>query len=47
VWKRGPDADAVDLTVTTVRGMRLTGIEALKVFLAGYHEQDRTTWLEL
>lgn len=50
VWERGPDdagAYAVDLTVKTLRGERLTDVEALRAFLADYHEQDPSTWREI
>lgn len=50
VWERGPDTDgayAVDLTVKTLRGGRLTDIMALQEYLAEYHEQDPTTWREI
>lgn len=50
VWERGPDAAgayAVDLTVKTLRGERLTDIAALRAFLAGYHEQAPSTWREI
>lgn len=47
VWERGPDATgayAVDLTVKVLRGARLTDLAATREFLAGYHEQDPSTW---
>jgi len=50
VWERGPDAEgafAVDLTVKTLRGAPLTDVAALREFLAGYHEQDPSTWREI
>jgi hypothetical protein len=47
VWETGPDPDGafkVDLTVKTLRGEKLTDLEALKTFLVEYEEKDPDTW---
>ncbi|MEU4604456.1 hypothetical protein AB0F43_15855 [Kribbella sp. NPDC023972] len=47
VWETGPDPEGaykVDLTVKTLRGEKLTDLEALKAFLAEYEEKDPETW---
>ncbi|NOL43370.1 hypothetical protein HPO96_24295 [Kribbella sandramycini] len=47
VWETGPDpqgAFKVDLTVKTLRGAKLTDLEALKAFLVEYEERDPATW---
>ncbi|MFF0264194.1 hypothetical protein [Kribbella sp. NPDC004536] len=43
VWETGPDENGafkVDLTVKTIRGEKLTDLEALKDFLVAYEERD-------
>lgn len=47
VWETGPDPDGaykVDLTVKTIRGDKLTDLEALKTFLIEYEEKDPEDW---
>ncbi|MFI5697081.1 hypothetical protein ACIA58_34820 [Kribbella sp. NPDC051586] len=47
VWETGPDPEGaykVDLTVKTVRGEKLTDLEALKNFLVEYEEKDPDAW---
>ncbi|TDD58822.1 hypothetical protein E1263_17590 [Kribbella antibiotica] len=47
VWETGPDPDGafkVDLTAKTLRGEKLTDLEALKTFLVEYEEKDAATW---
>ena len=47
VWETGPDPEGaykVDLTVKTLRGEKLTDLEALKAFLTEYEEEDPETW---
>ena len=47
VWETGPDPEGaykVDLTVKTLRGEKLTDIEALKAFLIEYEEKDPDSW---
>jgi hypothetical protein len=47
VWETGPDPEGgykVDLTVKTLRGEKLTDLEALKAFLAEYEEKDPESW---
>ncbi|TDD21544.1 hypothetical protein E1218_20645 [Kribbella turkmenica] len=47
VWETGPDPEGaykVDLTVKTLRGGKLTDLEALKAFLVEYEEKDPDTW---
>jgi hypothetical protein len=47
VWETGPDPEGaykVDLTAKTLRGEKLTDLEALKAFLAEYEEKDPETW---
>ncbi len=47
VWETGPDPEGaykVDLTVKTMRGEKLSDLEALKAFLAEYEEKDPDTW---
>jgi hypothetical protein len=47
VWETGPDPEGaykVDLTVKTLRGEKLTDLEALKAFLVVYEEKDPDTW---
>ena len=47
VWETGPDPEGaykVDLTVKTMRGEKLSDLEALKAFLAEYEEKDPETW---
>ena len=47
VWETGPDPEGafkVDLTVKTVRGEKLTDLEALKAFLIEYEERDPDNW---
>ena len=47
VWETGPDPDGaykVDLTVKTIRGEKLTDLEALKTFLIEYEEKDPDSW---
>lgn len=47
VWETGPDPEGaykVDLTMKTLRGEKLTDLEALKAFLAEYEEEDPATW---
>ena len=43
VWETGPDSNGaykVDLTVKTIRGDKITDLEALKDFLVEYEERD-------
>ncbi len=47
VWETGPDPEGaykVDLTVKTLRGEKLTDLEALKTFLIEYEEKDPASW---
>jgi hypothetical protein len=47
VWETGPDPEGafkVDLTVKTLRGDKLTDLEALKTFLIEYEEKDPDSW---
>lgn len=47
VWERGPDpveGYQVDLRVKVLRSDRLTDPDALRTFLAEYHEIDPGTW---
>ena len=47
VWETGPDPEGaykVDLTMKTLRGEKLSDLEALKAFLAEYEEEDPETW---
>ena len=47
VWETGPDPEGgykVDLTVKTLRGEKLTDLEALKAFLTEYEEKDPESW---
>jgi hypothetical protein len=47
VWETGPDPEGaykVDLTAKTLRGERLTDLEALKTFLIEYEEKDPDSW---
>ncbi|WP_405061209.1 hypothetical protein OG474_06080 [Kribbella sp. NBC_01505] len=47
VWETGPDPEGafkVDLTVKTLRGAKLTDLEALKTFLVEYEEKDPVAW---
>lgn len=47
VWETGPDPEGaykVDLTVKTLRGEKLSDLEALKAFLTEYEEEDPETW---
>jgi hypothetical protein len=47
VWETGPDPEGgykVDLTVKTLRGEKLTDLEALKAFLVEYEEKDPDSW---
>ncbi|MEU4194848.1 hypothetical protein AB0E69_23310 [Kribbella sp. NPDC026611] len=47
VWESGPDPEGafkVDLTVKTLRGAKLTDLEALKNFLVEYEERDPDNW---
>jgi hypothetical protein len=47
VWETGPDAEGafkVDLTVKTLRGERLTDLEAVKDFLVEYEEKEPGDW---
>lgn len=47
VWETGPDAEGaykVDLTVKTLRGERLTDLEALNKFLIEYEEKEPGSW---
>jgi hypothetical protein len=47
VWETGPDPEGafkVDLTVKTLRGEKLTDLEALKTFLIEYEEKDPGAW---
>ncbi|GIJ21463.1 hypothetical protein Vlu01_20870 [Micromonospora lutea] len=44
-WERQtPDGTRVDLRVHVLRGDRLTDLDALRDFLAGYHERDPAQW---
>ena len=47
VWETGPDPEGafkVDLTVKTLRGERLTDLEAVKDFLVEYEENEPGDW---
>jgi len=47
VWETGPDPEGafkVDLTIKTLRGEKLTDLEALKTFLIEYEEKDPDSW---
>ncbi|TCO34218.1 hypothetical protein EV652_102284 [Kribbella steppae] len=47
VWETAPDPEGaykVDLTMKTMRGEKLSDLEALKDFLAEYEEKDPETW---
>lgn len=47
VWETGPDPEGafkVDLTVKTLRGERLTDLEAVKDFLVEYEEKEPGDW---
>jgi hypothetical protein len=47
VWETGPDPEGafkVDLTVKTLRGEKLSDLEALEAFLVEYEEKDPETW---
>ncbi|MFI6677857.1 hypothetical protein [Kribbella sp. NPDC050470] len=47
VWETGPDPEGaykVDLTMKTLRGEKLTDLEALKAFLIEYEGKDPDTW---
>ena len=47
VWETGPDPEGaykVDLTAKTLRGEKLTDLEALKTFLIEYEEKDPDSW---
>jgi hypothetical protein len=47
VWETGPDPEGafkVNLTVKTLRGAKLTDLEALKTFLVEYEEKDPAGW---
>ncbi|WP_238164125.1 hypothetical protein [Kribbella pittospori] len=47
VWETGPDPEGayrVDLTAKTLRGEKLTDLEALKTFLIEYEEKDPNSW---
>jgi hypothetical protein len=47
VWETGPDPEGafkVDLTVKTLRGAKLTDLEALKTFLIEYEERNPDDW---
>lgn len=45
VWESTtPDGSQVDLKVAVMRGGAFTDADALRAFLAGYHEQDPVTW---
>ncbi|WP_433161043.1 hypothetical protein [Kribbella sp. CA-247076] len=47
VWETGPDPDGafkVDLTMKTLRGEKLTDLEALRAFMVEYQEKDPETW---
>ncbi|MEV4260047.1 hypothetical protein [Kribbella sp. NPDC049584] len=47
VWETGPDPDGahkVDLTVKTIRGEKLTDLEALHNFLVEYEEKEPGSW---
>ncbi len=44
-WERQtPDGYRADLRVHVLRGERLTDLEALRTFLADYHERDPDGW---
>lgn len=46
-WETGPDPEGaykVDLTVKTLRGAKLTDLEAVRAFLTEYEEKDPATW---
>ncbi|TCC10002.1 hypothetical protein [Kribbella soli] len=47
VWETGPDSEGafkVDLTVKTLRGEKLTDLEAVKDFLVEYEEKEPGDW---
>jgi hypothetical protein len=47
VWETGPDDEGaykVDLTVKTIRGEKLTDLEAVKDFLVEYEEKEPGDW---
>ncbi|TDC33546.1 hypothetical protein E1261_05940 [Kribbella albertanoniae] len=47
VWETGPDPEGafkVDLTVKTLRGAKLSDLEAVKTFLVEYEEKDPGAW---
>jgi len=47
VWETGPDPEGafrVDLTIKTLRGEKLTNLEAVKTFLIEYEEMDPDSW---
>lgn len=47
VWETGPDPEGaykVDLIMKTMRGEKLSDLEALKAFLTEYEEEDPATW---
>ncbi|TDO64032.1 hypothetical protein EV651_105256 [Kribbella sp. VKM Ac-2571] len=47
VWETGPDPEGafkVDLTVKTLRGEKLTDLEAVKDFLVEYEEKEPGDW---
>ncbi|MGW6199570.1 hypothetical protein ACWF0M_25690 [Kribbella sp. NPDC055110] len=47
VWETGPDPEGafkVDLTVKTLRGEKLTDLEAVKNFLVEYEEKEPGDW---
>ncbi|MFG1912622.1 hypothetical protein [Kribbella sp. NPDC048928] len=47
VWETGPDPEGafkVDLTVKTIRGDKITDLEALKDFLVEYEEKEPGSW---
>ncbi|TCB97993.1 hypothetical protein E0H26_10390 [Micromonospora zingiberis] len=45
VWERQTaDGYRVDLRVHVLRGQRLTDLDALRTFLADYHERDPAGW---
>jgi hypothetical protein len=47
VWETGPDPEGafkVDLTIKTLRGEKLSNLEALKTFLIEYEEKDPDSW---
>jgi len=47
VWETGPDSEghySVDLTVKTLRGVRLSDLDAVRAFLTEYYEYDPAQW---